>query len=146
MMSVELSFFMRILLVLNPPIMSIITKGSSCCCFTPQASFSMNRMSLSVFLFFWGGILWMLFTCLYCDFLRDLNDSLVDGPLRIAFISPIALCERWDVWSLSLRKASCLSLLSPLDLLESPFFTNFCNFPFQMSSSICSFRSLQSLV
>ena len=143
-MSTELSLSMRILLVLNPPIMSIIIKGSSCGCFTPQASSSMNRMPLSVLLCFRVGILWMLFTCLYCDFLRDLNDTLVDGPPVIVFISPIALYERWDVWSSSLGEASCLSLLSPLDLLESPFFTNFCNFPFRMSFSICSFRFSQS--
>ena len=144
-MSAELPLFMRILLVLNPSIISIITKGSSCSCFTLLASSSENRMSLSVLFSFRGGILWMLFTYLCCNFLRDLNDPPVDGPV-IIFISPIALCGQWDMWSSSLGTASCLSLLSLLDLLESPFFTNFYNFPFQMSSSICSFRSLQSSV
>ena len=145
-MSAELPLFIRILLVLNPSIISIITKGSSCSCFTLLASSSKNRMSLSVLFSFRGGILWMLFTYLCCNFLRDLNVPPVDGPPVIIFISPIALCGQWDMWSSSLGTASCLSLLSLLDLLESPFFTNFYNFPFQMSSSICSFRSLQSSV
>ena len=129
-MSIELLLSMRILLVLNPSIMSIITRGSSYGCFTSLASSSENRMSLSILLCLRGGILWMLFTCLCCDFLRDLNNPPVDGPLVIAFISPIALYGRLYVWSLSLRTASCLTLLSPLDLLESPFFTNFYSFPF----------------
>ena len=145
-MSTELRLSMRILLVLNPFIMSIITKGSSCDCFTPLASSSENRMSLSVLICFRGGILWMLFTCLCCNILRDLNDPPMDGPHVITFISHIVLYGQWDVWSLSLGTTLCLSLLSPLDLLESPFFTNFYNFLFQMSSSICSFRSLQSSV
>ena len=73
-MSVELPLSMRILLVLNPTIMSMITKGSSCGYFTPLTSFSENRMSMSVLLCLRGGILWMLFTCFCCDFLRDLKD------------------------------------------------------------------------
>ena len=93
-MSAELQLSTRILLVLNPSIMSIITKGPSCGCFTLLASFSENRMSLSVFLYFKGGILWMLFTCRCIDFLRDINDPPVDGPPVIIFISPIALCGR----------------------------------------------------
>ena len=146
MKSIELLLFMRILLVLNPSIMNIITRGSSCDYFTPLVSSFENRMLLSVLLYFRGGILWMLFICLCCDFLKDLNDPPVDGPLVIVFISFIALCGQLNVWSLSLGTASCLSLLSPLYLLESPFFTNFCSFPFRMSSSIYSFRSLQSSV
>ena len=145
-MSTKLPLSTRILLVLNPSIISIITRGSSYCCFTPLASSSKKRMSLSVRLYFKGGILWMLFTYLCCDFLRDLNNPSMDGPLVIIFISPITLCSRWDVWSSSLREGSCLSLLLSLDLLESPFFTHFCNFHFWMNSSICSFRSLQSSV
>ena len=141
MVSAELPLSTRILLVLNTSVISIITRGSSCDCFTPLASSSEKRMSLSVRLYFRGGILWMLFTCLYCDFLRDLNN-----PPVIIFISPIAFCGRWDMWSSSLGEASCLSLLLFLDLPESPFFTNFFNFPFRISSSICSFRSLQSFV
>ena len=135
---------MRILLVLNPSIMSMITKGSLCGCFTPLASSSENRMSLSVFLCLRGGILWTLFTYLCCDFLRDLKDPLVDGPPVIVFISLIALCGQLNALSSSLGTASCFSLLSLLDLLGSPFFTNFYIFPFQMSSFICSFKSLQS--
>ena len=143
-MFTELLLFMRILLVLNPSIMSIITRELSCDCFTPLAFSSKNRMSLSILLCLKGGILWMLFTCLFCDFLRDLNDPLVDGLPVIVFISLIALYGQLYVWSSSFKTSSCLTLLSPLDLLESPFFRNFCSFPFQMSSSICSFRSLQS--
>ena len=142
-MFAELPLSMRILLVLNQSIMNIITRGSSCNCFTLLASSSTNRMSWSIFLCFRGGILWMLFTCLCCDFLRDLNEPPVNSPAVIVFISSIALCGRLNVWSSSLGTASRLSLLSPLDLLESPFFMNFYSFPFQMSSSIYSFRSLQ---
>ena len=138
MMFAELPLSTRTLSILNPSIISIITRGSSCGCFTPLASSFENMMSLSVRLCFKGGILWILFTCLYCDFLRDLNNPPVDGPSVIIFISPIALCEQWDVWSSSLGEASCLSLLLFLDLPESPFFTNFFNFPLRMSSSICS--------
>ena len=145
-MSVELPLSTRILLVLNPSVISIITRGSSCGCFTPLASSSEKRMSLSVRLYFRGGILWMLFTYLCCDFLRDLNDPFVDGSHIIVFISPITLCERWDMWSSSLREALCLSLSLSLDLLESPFLTYFRNFPFWMGSSIYFFRSLQSSV
>ena len=72
--------------MLNLSIISIITKRSSCSCFTPLASSSENRMSLSIYLCFRGDILWMLFICLYYDFLMDLNDALVD-----VFISSIAL-------------------------------------------------------
>ena len=85
-MSAELPLSTRVLLVLNPSIMSIITRGSSCSCFTPLASFFEKRMSLFVCLCFRGDILWMLFICLYCDFLMDLNDALVD-----VVISSIAL-------------------------------------------------------
>ena len=145
-MSVELPLSIRTLLVLNPSIMSMITKGSSCGCFTPLASSSKSRMSLSVLLCLRGGILWTLFICLCYDFLRDLKDPLADTPPVIIFIFPIALCRWLDMLSSSLGTASCLSLLSLLDLLDSHFFTNFCSFPFRMSSSICSFRSLQSSV
>ena len=92
-MSAELQLSTRILVVLNPSIMSIITRGPSCGCYTLLASFSKNRMSLSVFLYFRGGILWMLLTCRCIDFLRDMNDPPVDGPPVIVFISPIA---HWD--------------------------------------------------
>ena len=145
-MSTELLLFIRILLVLNPSIMNMIIKGLSCGCFTPLASSSKNRMFLSVLLCLRGGILWMLFTCLYYDFLRDLKDPSVDDPPVIVFISPIALCGWLNALSSSLGTSSCLSLLSLLNLLDSPFFTNFWSFPFQMSCSIYSFRSLESLV
>ena len=145
-MSTELPLSIRTLLVLNPSIMSMITKGLSCGCFTPLASSFENRMSLSVILYLRGGILWTLFTYLYCDFLRDIKDPPVDGPSMIIFISPIAFCALLNVLSSSLGTTSCFSLLSLLDFLDSLFFTNFCSFPFRMSSSIYSFRSLQSSV
>ena len=145
-MSVELSLSTRILWVLNPSIVNIMTKGSSWGYFTPLASSSEKNMSLSIRLCFIGDILWMLFTCLWYDFLRDLNDPLVDGPPVIVFISSIILGGRWGIRSSSLGKASHLSLSLSLDQLCSPFFTNLYNFPFRMSSSICSFRSLQSSV
>ena len=143
MMSTELPLSTRILLVLNHFIMSIMTKGLPWGYFSPLASSSKINISLSIRLCFKGGILWMLFTCLWYDFLRDLSDLLVDDPPMIVFISPITFVRRWDVWSLSLGEALRLSLLSSLDLLGSPFFINLCNFSFRMSFSICSFRSLQ---
>ena len=91
-MSAKLPLSIRTLLVLNPFITSMITKGSSCGCFTPLASSFENRMSLSVILCLRGAILWTLFTCLYYDFLRDLKDPPMDGPPVIIFISPIAFC------------------------------------------------------
>ena len=131
-MSVELLLSTRILLVLNLSIISIITKGSSCS-------------------YFKGGILWMLFTYLWYDFLRDLNDPLVDGSPVTVFISPIALCWWCGLWLSFLGEASGLSLPSSLGLLESPFFTNFCSFPFvwvplfspsSLYSPLCSGRDL----
>ena len=145
-MSAELPLSTRILLVLNPSIVSIMTKGSLCGYFTLLASSSKKNMPLFVRFYFKGGILWILFTRLWYDFLRDLNDPLKDGLPMIVFIFPITLGGRWDAWSLSLGEALRLSLLSSLDPLGSPFLTNLCNFPFRMSSSICSFRSLQSSV
>ena len=121
-------------------------KGSSCDCFNPLASSPENKMFLSILFYLRGGILWTLFTCLCCDFLRDLKDPPIDSPLMIIFISPIALCGRLNVLSLSLGTTLCFSLLSLLDLLDSPIFLNFCSFLLRMSSSICSFRSLQSSV
>ena len=92
-MSTELPLSISILLVSNPSIMSMITKGSSCGCFTPVASSFENRMSISIFLLrLRGGILWTLFTYRCFDFLRDLKDRPVDGPPVIIFISPIMLC------------------------------------------------------
>ena len=139
MMSAELPLSTKTLLVLNPSIMIIMTNESSWGCFTLLASFSEKHISWFVRLYFRGGRLWTLFTCLWYDSLRDLNDPLTDGPPMIVFISPIALCGRGGMWSLSFWESSCRSLLPSLNLLESPFFTYFCSFPFRMSSSICSF-------
>ena len=143
-MSAKLPLSIRNHLVLNPSIMSMMTKGLSCGCFIPLAYSSENRMSILIVLCFKGGALWTLFTCLCCDFLRDLKDPLVDSPLVIIFISPIALCGWLCEFSLSLVLGLGFSLWSSLDWLDLPFFTNFCSFPLRISSSIYSFRSLQS--
>ena len=146
MMSTELPLSTRILLVLNPSIVSIITKGSSWGCFTPLASSFKRDMSWFIHLCLNGGILWTLFTCLWHAFLRDLNDPPVDGPSVIFFISLISIYGCFNVWSSSSGEDSRWFLLSSLNLLDSPFFTYFCSFLFHISFSICSFRSLQSSV
>ena len=138
-MSAELSLSTRTLRVLTPSIMIIMTSGSSWLCFTLLASSSERYKSSLVRLCFDGGILWTLFTCLWYDFLRDLND-----PPVMVFISPSALCGRGWGQSSSLRALTCW-LLCPY-LPKSPLFTYCCSFPLQMSSSICSFRSLHSSV
>ena len=145
-MSAELPLSTRILLVLNPSIFSIMTKGSLWGCFTPMASPSLKDMSWYVRLCLDGGTTWTLFTCLWYAFLSDLNDPPENGPPVIVFISPITLFGGWDSQSSSRENDSCWILLSSLNLLYSPFFTYFCNFPFCINSSICSFRSLQSSV
>ena len=138
-MSTELPLSTRILLVLNPSIFSIMTKGSLWGCFTPMAFPSLKDMSWYVRRCLDGGMVWMLFTCLWYAFLSDLNN-----PPVIVFISPITLHGGWDGRSSYREKDSCWVLLSSLNLLYFPFFTYFCNFPFCINSSICSFRSLQS--
>ena len=143
-MSAELPLSTRILLVLNPSIFSIITKGSLWGCLTPLASTSLKDMSQSVCCCFNGGIVWTLFTCLWYAFLRDLNDPPENGPPIIVFISPITSYGGWDERLSLLEKDSCWLLLPSLNFLYSPFFAYFCNFPFRINSSIYSFRSLQS--
>ena len=142
----ELSLSTRILLVLNPSIVSIMTKGSLWGCFTPLASSSLKDMSWFACFCLSEGVMWTLFTYLWHAFLRGLNDPSVNGPPVIVFISPITVCGHWDMWFPSLGKNSCWFLSSSLNLLDSPFFTYFCSFPFCISSSICSFKSLHSLV
>jgi len=91
MMSAELPLSTRILLVLNPSIISMMTKGSSCGYFTPLASSSEMTMFVASLLWcFVGGIIWTLLTNLYCDFWRDLNEPPVIGPPLIILILPIA--------------------------------------------------------
>ena len=90
-MFAELPLSTRILLVLNPSIFNIMTKGSLWGCFTPMASPSLKDMSWSVRRYLDGGMVWTLFTYLWYAFLRDLND-----PPVIIFISPITLCGGWD--------------------------------------------------
>ena len=145
-MSAELPLSMRILLVLNPSIFSIMTKGSLWGCFTPTTSPSLKGISWYVFRCLDEGMVWTLFACLWYAFLSDLNDPLENGPPIIVFISLITLRGGWDGRSSSQEKDSCCVLLSSLNLLYCPFFTYFCNFPFCINSSICSFRSLQSSV
>ena len=145
-MSIELPLSTRTLLLLNPPIMIIMTSGLSWGCFTPLASSSEKYMSWFVRLCFRGGRLWTLFTCLWYDFLRDLNYLPVDGPPMMVFIFPIAHCGWGGRWSLFLWEPSCWSFLPSLYLLESPLSTYFFSFPFLISSSIYSFKSQQSSV
>ena len=145
-MSAELPLSTRILLVLNPSIFSIMTKGSLWGYFTPMASPSLKDMSWYVRRFLDRDMAWTLFTCIWYAFLSDLNDPPENSPPVIVFISPITLCGGWDGRSSSLEKDSCWILLSSLNLLYPPFFTYFCNFPFHINSSIYSFMSLQSSV
>ena len=145
-MSAELPLSTRILLVLNPSIFNIMTNGSLWGCFTPLASASLKDISWSVRLCLNEGIMWTLFTYLWHAFLRDLNDPPVKGPPAIVFIYPITSCGGWCGRSSLLEVDSCWIFLPPLNLLCSPFFTYFCNFPFYINSSICSFKSQQSFV
>ena len=146
MMSAELPLSTRILLVLNPSLFSIMTKGSLWGCFTPLASASLKDISWFIRLCLNGGIVWTLFTCLWHAFLRDLNDLPVKGPPAIVFISPITSYGGWNGRSSLLDEDSCPFLLPPRNLLYSPFLTYLCSFPFCINSSICSFKSRQSSV
>ena len=138
-MSTELPLSTKTHLVLNPSIISMITNGSSCGCFTPLAFSSEKIMSMvSLLLCFNGGAVWTLLTCLYCNFLRDLKDPPAVGPPLIILISPIALFGRSCWFSLSLGLSFDLTRCSCLYHPALFFFTNFCNFSF----SICSFKFL----
>ena len=106
-MSAELPLSTRIFLVLNPSIVSIMTKGSLWGYFTPRASPSLKDMSWYVRRCLDGGMVWMLFTCLWCAFLSDLNDPPENGPPVIVFISPITLRGGWDGRSSFWEKDSC---------------------------------------
>ena len=143
-MSAELPLSTKTLLVLNPSIRIMMTRGSSWGCFTPLASSSKKHMSWLVRLCFSGGKPCTLFTCLWYDFLRERNEPPVVGPPVIVFISPSAIGGRGCECSSSLRKPPCWPFCPYL--AESPFFTYCCNFPLQISSFICSFRSLRSSV
>ena len=98
-MSTELPLSTRILLVLNPSNMTMMTRGSSWGCFTPLASSSEKHMSWFVRLCFMGGRPCTLFTYLWYDFLRERNEPPVVGPPVIVFISPNAVCGRGCEWS-----------------------------------------------
>ena len=86
-MSAEIPLSTRTLLVLNPSIMIMMTRGSSWGCFTPLASSSEKHMSWLVRLCFRGGRLCTLFTCLWYDFLRERNEPPMVGPPVIVFLS-----------------------------------------------------------
>ena len=143
-MSAELPLSTRTFLVLNPSIRIMITRGSSWGCLTPLASSSEKHMSWLIRLCFSGGRPCTLFTCLWYDFLRERNEPPMVGPSVIVFISPSAVCGQGCEWSSSLRKPPCWPFCPYL--AECPFFTYCCNFPLRISSSIYSFRSLQSSV
>ena len=131
MMSTELPLSTRILLVLNPSIISMMTKGSSCGCFNPLASSSKKTMSVASLLrCFVGGIIWTLLTYLYCNFVRDLKEPPFIGPLLIILISPIAFFGYSRGLSLSLSFSSDLVRSSCFGRPYEFFLTNFCNFPF----------------
>ena len=106
-MSAELPLSTRILLVLNPFIFSIMTKGSLWGYFTPLASLSLKDMSRSVHCYLDGGMVWTLFTCLWYTFLRDLNDPPENGPSVIVFIFSITSCGGWDKRSSSREEEPC---------------------------------------
>ena len=142
-MFAKLPLSTRILLVLNPSIFSIMTKGSLWGCFTPLATPSWKDMSRSVHRCLDGGMVWTLFTFLWYAFLRDLNDPPENGHPVIVFISLITSCGGWDGRSSPREEDPFWFLLPSLNLRYSPFFTYFCNFPFHINSSIYSFRSLQ---
>ena len=145
-MFAKLPLSTRILLMLNPSILSMITKGSLWGYLTPLASASLKDMSWSIRFCLNGGIVWTLLTCLWYAFLRDLNDPDVKGPPVIVFISLITFWGGWGWWPSFLNEDSYWLRWSLRDLLYSFFFTYFYNFPFRISSSTCSFRSLQSSV
>ena len=151
MMFVELPLSTRTLLVLNPSIISMMTSGSSWGCFTPLASSFEKHISWFVLLCFRGGRLWTLFTCLWRDFLRDLNDPHVDGSPMMIFISPVALCGWEGIWSLSLWKLnvdpcyhpwSCWNPLSSRISTVSLFVWAFLSAPSGLNSPLCNARDL----
>ena len=130
MISAELPLSTRILLVLNPSMFNIITNGSLWGCFTPLASASLKEMSWSVRLCLKGGTVWTLFTCLWHDFLRDLNDSLETGPPEIVFISPMISLGGWCGRSSFLGENSRWPLLPPRSYCNPPSSRISVTFPF----------------
>ena len=94
-MSTKLPLSTNTHLVLKPSIMSIMIRGLSCGCFIPRASSLKKTISkFSLLRCLDGHIVWTLFTCLYCDLLRDLNDPPTIGPPLIILISPMASLGR----------------------------------------------------
>ena len=141
MMSAKLPLSTRILLILNPSIVNVMTKGSLRGCFTPLAFSSLKDISWFVRLCLNRGTIWTLFTCLWHASLGNLNDPPANGPPVIVVISLITFCRGWNGLSSSLDVDPCWLLLPSLNLLGSPFFIYFYNFPFRINSSICSFKS-----
>ena len=147
MMLAEFPLSTRILLVLKPSIIGMMTKGSSCGCFTPLSSSSEKTMSVTSLLrCFVGGIIWTLLTYLYCNFLKDLKRPPIIESSLIILISPIAF------FGPSHGLSSSLSF--SFDLVQSAcfgrpyvfFLMNFYSFSFWISSSICFLRSLHSSI
>lgn len=90
-MSTKLPLSSRTHLVLKSSIMSMITRGSSFGYLTPRASSFENTIpKLCLLRCLDGRIAWTLFTCLCCDFIRDLNDPPTMGLLFIILISSMA--------------------------------------------------------
>ena len=92
-MSAELPLSTRTLLVLNPSIRIMMTRGSSWGCFTLLAFSSKKHMSWLVRLCFSGGRPCTLFTCLWYDFLRERNESPIVGPPVIVLSIPVLFVD-----------------------------------------------------
>ena len=147
MMLAELPLSTRILLVLKPSIINMMTKGSSCGCFTPLASSFEKTMSVASLLrCFVGGIIWTLLTYLCCDFLRDLKEPPVIGSPLIILISPIAFFGPSHGLLSLLSFSSNLVRFSCFGRPYVFFLMNFCSVPFWISSAIYFLRSLHLLV
>ena len=118
-MSAELPLSIRILLILNPSIFNIITKGSLWGCFTPLASPSLKDMSRSVRCCLNGGIVWTLFTYLWYAFLRDLNDPPEKG-LFVSLYLPNHILWRLGQAIVTLGRGLMLALIAVSELTIFP--------------------------
>ena len=162
-MVAELPLSTRILLVLNPSIVNMMTKWSLWGCLTPLASASLKDMDFVSWRnptvsnsLAWGYDFFMYgHRCgayhnasdaevrnkrIQCAKIKNVNDSFLLDIFSITFWGG------WGWWSSFLDEDSCWLLWLLRNLLYSFFFTYFCNLPFCISSSTCSFRSLQSSV
>ena len=125
MISVELPLFTRNLLMLNPSIVSMMTRGSSYGCFTPLASsFKKTMFTTSLFLCFVCGIIWTQLTDLFCDFLRHLKKPPIIRPPLIILTSNIASFGRSCGLSSSLGLSSILVRFSCFGVYMCLFLRN----------------------